>query len=204
MSQKIITTILLTLFLLGCTHVDPNSKQNQSPDSANVPQDTQFLYDIDAKVGQKFGNMTLDRLEPDDKGKPLSEDNVEAEFSGEVSLNGYYYRGMNILDPQSSNDLVCFYLEADGESRNRLPIWRGRAMLGGDYPDYLCFSNSNYEIANSLLPEDPNNIEHGDWGYTEITIDSYIDRTLGTDTFDELTLKSVQKVIPGKMPSGFY
>ncbi len=86
------------------------------------------------KLGDKIVGMTLVSLGPIiNIDKPLSADDVDAKFSGSVTLSGNYVFDMNDF---AGSEMACLYL-TDPIELAKLP----RVMGAPDQNSVLCFSN---------------------------------------------------------------
>ncbi len=139
------------------------------------------VYDANAIVGNKFGEMTLKKISAALEKRPVADNNLRAEFSGDVAISGQYQyvdtdEGMFI-----AKGSTCFMVK-DPISLQKLPV--GKFDEENNGPEkFFCFSNN--EKAQELLGKVQKE--------TTITISSYEDTIFEGEGLDSAVLKSVQE-----------
>lgn len=180
--SALFTLLVASFFLVGCTQtpavtVNPDETNTQEDISTSQTEEkltASNLYDMNAKVGEKYGEMTLTEIGPIEKDNGHSNDNLYAEFTGNVTLTGEYgYTTQGVMGEMT-------YFIPDEASMVKLP----KAQFDIDYDITKSFYFINMDEAKKLLGQSKKN--------ATITISSYIDGSIGGDAMDGAVLASVE------------
>ena len=149
------------------------------PDSGTATSN--LFYSTTAKPGDVVAGMTIVSIKPlfDRSGQPLGPENVQATFSGTVTLKGTY----DVADVGGINGKghVCF-LVGDAMELAKLPRLQEDVMVRGDQASF-CFADQ--QKAQSVFGMTPGN------GSATVTVKEYVLARSFNDSSDSAALVSV-------------
>jgi 5-keto 4-deoxyuronate isomerase len=126
--------------------------------------------------------MTLTKITPALENRELADNNIHAEFAGNVTISGLYEYIDNDEGMFIGKGEVCFTVK-ESDSVQKLPIAKFATTVKENTDIFFCFSNN--EKAQELLGKTK--------GEVTITISSYTDDTFEGEALNRAVLESVKK-----------
>lgn len=182
-------TIFTVLLLTACNQTpvtetksnETNNSINSSSSAIVQSQPSLNVYDMNAKVGQKYGEMSLQKIGPALEKRSIADNNLHAEFIGNITIYGEYEYIDNDESMFIGKGSACFTVKMK-DSVQKMPVSKLDSELTQATEKFFCFKNP--EKAKTLLGK----LKKA----ARITISSYIDDSFEGESLDTAVLESVE------------